>query len=316
MKAAAHSSECEVRAMNAERSADDCYMAEYMRQHIGEEATGVISGVTMRGVFVELPNTVEGFVPITSFEGAHFEFDGMITQYDATTGRKLTIGQPLRVEFSLAPSAAARHPERSEAQPSEVEGSRAATAHYPPDRRSRRRCDRARAYEAGDGRRRACACRSPGSNSVSARIARGRTRRGCGYRLLAAAPRARRRARRPCAAAARAHAQPCVAACAGAHGACARAPRGVRIAAWATNPACARAAKRAGADIIYVPALNYKRGEAVVAGQRSATAEQAGYPKQAVVALPTVEHDQVPGTRERAIDFDPWRSSSQASLCS
>src|SRR5690606_38080027 len=49
-------------------------------------------------------------------------------------------------------------------------------------------------------------------------------------------------------------------------------PRGVRIAAWATNPACARAAKRAGADIIYVPALNYKRGEAVVAGQRSSTA--------------------------------------------
>ena len=177
-----------------------------------------------------------------------------------------------------------------------------------PDRRSRRRCDRARAYEAGDGRRRACACRSPGSNSVSARIARGRTRRGCGYRLLAAAPRARRRARRPCAAAARAHAQPCVAACAGAHGACARAParrahRGVEQ----PDPACARAAKRAGADIIYVPALNYKRGEAVMAGQRSATAEQAGYPKQAVVALPTVEHDQVPGTREAAIDFDPWR---------
>lgn len=84
-------------------------------------------------------------------------------------------------------------------------------------------------------------------------------------------------------------------------------PRGVRIAAWATNPACARAAKRAGADIIYVPALNYKRGEAVVAGQRSSTAEQAGYPKQAAVALPAVEHDQVPGTREAAIDFDPWR---------
>lgn len=84
-------------------------------------------------------------------------------------------------------------------------------------------------------------------------------------------------------------------------------PRGVHIAAWATNPACARAAKRAGADIIYVPALNYKRGEAVVAGQRSSTAEQAGYPKQAVVALPTIEHDQVQGTREAAIDFDPWR---------
>ena len=83
-------------------------------------------------------------------------------------------------------------------------------------------------------------------------------------------------------------------------------PRGCRIAAWASNPACARAAKRAGADVVYVPALNYKRGESVVAGQRSSTVEQAGYPKQVVVALPAVCHDPVPGTRERALGFDPW----------
>ncbi len=56
-----------------------------------------------------------------------------------------------------------------------------------------------------------------------------------------------------------------------------------------------------------MPALNYKRGEAVIAGQRTSTAEQAGYPKQAVIALPTIEHDPVPGTREEALDFDPWR---------
>ena len=84
-------------------------------------------------------------------------------------------------------------------------------------------------------------------------------------------------------------------------------PRGMTIAVWATNPACARAAKRAWADVVYVPALNHKRGEAVVAGQRSQTAEQAGYPKQAVVALPVVEHDPVEGTREAALGFDPWR---------
>ena len=82
--------------------------------------------------------------------------------------------------------------------------------------------------------------------------------------------------------------------------------KGMKIAVWATNPACARAAKRAGADLIYVPALNYKRGEAVVAGQRSATAEQAGYPKQTVVALPVAEHDQVAGTREELRGFDAW----------
>ncbi len=69
-----------------------------------------------------------------------------------------------------------------------------------------------------------------------------------------------------------------------------RAKRGkCQVAAWATNPACARAAKRAGADLIYVPMLNFSRGEAVVAGQLTATAEQAGYPKQAIPVLPVVD---------------------------
>ena len=79
-----------------------------MTEHIGETFSGIVSGVTSFGVFVELPNTVEGFVPITSFEGTHFEFDGMITQYDATTGRKLTIGQPLRVKAVAADVASGR----------------------------------------------------------------------------------------------------------------------------------------------------------------------------------------------------------------
>ncbi|MEA5019949.1 MAG: DUF3656 domain-containing protein [Gordonibacter sp.] len=83
--------------------------------------------------------------------------------------------------------------------------------------------------------------------------------------------------------------------------------RGCLIAAWATNPACARAAKRSGADVIYVPALNYKRGEAVIAGQRSGTAEQAGYPKQCITALPAIDHDSLSGTREEQLGFDPWR---------
>ncbi len=65
---------------------------------------------------------------------------------------------------------------------------------------------------------------------------------------------------------------------------------GCKVGVIATNPACARAAKRAGADFIYVPALNYRRGEAVIAGQLSGTAEQAGYPKQCIPILPTVSH--------------------------
>ncbi|WP_444641019.1 ribonuclease R [Caproiciproducens sp. R1] len=100
--AASASSSSEVRAMQAERSAEDCYMAEYMTQHIGECYTGIISGVTQRGVFVELPNSVEGFVPVDSFEGARFRFDGVITQVDENTGRKLTIGQELAVQAVAA----------------------------------------------------------------------------------------------------------------------------------------------------------------------------------------------------------------------
>lgn len=108
VKAASHSSECEVRAMNAERSADDCYMAEYMRAHIGEAFMGVISGVTMRGVFVELANSVEGFVPIDTFPNADYQFDGVVTQYDQTTGKKLTIGQSLPIKVVAADVATGR----------------------------------------------------------------------------------------------------------------------------------------------------------------------------------------------------------------
>lgn len=95
--AAKTSSDAEIRAMTAERSAEDCYMAEYMKQHISETYDGIISGVTQRGVFVELESSVEGFVPMDSFEGCNFQFDGMISQVDANSGKKLTIGQPLRI---------------------------------------------------------------------------------------------------------------------------------------------------------------------------------------------------------------------------
>lgn len=80
-----------------------------------------------------------------------------------------------------------------------------------------------------------------------------------------------------------------------------------QVAVWATNAACARAAKRAGADAIYVPALNYKRGESLVAGQISGTVAQTGYPKQAIIAMPVVDHDPLPGTREERLGFDAWK---------
>ncbi len=88
----------------------------------------------------------------------------------------------------------------------------------------------------------------------------------------------------------------------------AKAPRirkgSCKVGAWATNPACARAAKKAGADFIYVPVMNYRRGEAVIAGQLSATSEQAGYPKQCIPALPVVSH--LFDERDRN-GFDIWK---------
>lgn len=92
---AAESSRNEIRALIAERDAEDCYMAEYMSQHIGEHYEGTVSGVTMRGVFVRLENSVEGFVSLDAFEGEDFVYDGLITQ--RSPKRELTIGTPLPI---------------------------------------------------------------------------------------------------------------------------------------------------------------------------------------------------------------------------
>lgn len=61
-------------AEDAERDAVDVKMAQYMAAHIGEEFTGVISGVTAYGFFVELDNTVNGLVHVSSLEDDYYEF--------------------------------------------------------------------------------------------------------------------------------------------------------------------------------------------------------------------------------------------------
>ncbi|MBO7736740.1 MAG: VacB/RNase II family 3'-5' exoribonuclease, partial [Clostridia bacterium] len=73
-EAAVQSSECERKAVEAERNVDDLYKVMYMSNHIGEEFEGVISGVTAYGVFVELNNTVEGFVSLNSLPLDEYEF--------------------------------------------------------------------------------------------------------------------------------------------------------------------------------------------------------------------------------------------------
>src|SRR5699024_7411889 len=59
---AEHTSNRERRAIEAERDTDELKKAEFMLQHIGEEFEGIVSSVANFGMFVELPNTVEGMV--------------------------------------------------------------------------------------------------------------------------------------------------------------------------------------------------------------------------------------------------------------
>lgn len=89
-------------------------------------------------------------------------------------------------------------------------------------------------------------------------------------------------------------------------------PAGCRIAVTVTNPACARAAKRAGAHLIYVPALNYRRGEAVIAGQLNSGAEQAGYPKGCIPLMPAIDHEAVGSAREALLDAEVWKYAAAA----
>ena len=72
---AKHSSEMERRADEAERETDKLKKVEYMEQHIGEEYEGVISGVTNWGLYVELPNTVECLVHISTIPGDYYHYN-------------------------------------------------------------------------------------------------------------------------------------------------------------------------------------------------------------------------------------------------
>lgn len=72
---AKQSSEMERRAEEAERETDKLKKVQYMEKFIGETFTGVISGVTAWGLYVELPNTVEGLVHVSTLDDDYYIFD-------------------------------------------------------------------------------------------------------------------------------------------------------------------------------------------------------------------------------------------------
>ena len=69
------SSEKEKNADEAERAIDDLYKTRYMSGKVGEEFSGIISGVTSFGVFVELENTVEGLIKLDSLPRGRYDYD-------------------------------------------------------------------------------------------------------------------------------------------------------------------------------------------------------------------------------------------------
>jgi ribonuclease R len=95
---AAHSSERERNAIEAERAVNDMTAAEYMSLRIGEEFEGVISGVTGFGVFVELENTVEGMVPLGSMEDDYYiYYEKQYCLIGEKTKKRVTLGDKARV---------------------------------------------------------------------------------------------------------------------------------------------------------------------------------------------------------------------------
>jgi len=98
VEVAAHSSEREVAADQAERDVDDMKMAEYMEQHIGEEYDGVISTVTNFGFFVELPNLIEGLVHVNTLKGDFYNYiPESLALIGNNTKKTYRIGDSVRV---------------------------------------------------------------------------------------------------------------------------------------------------------------------------------------------------------------------------
>ncbi len=93
-----HASETERRADEAERETEKLKKVEYMKDRIGQCFDGVVSGVTGWGVYVELPDTVEGLIHVSRLPGDCFYYnENTYEMVGETTGRTFKLGMPLRV---------------------------------------------------------------------------------------------------------------------------------------------------------------------------------------------------------------------------
>ena len=97
-RAAAHCSFTERRAQETEWDVEKYMKALYMSEHLREKTRGVVSGVTERGLYVELANTVEGFVPVEKLTGDYYTLDRKTgSMVGKRTGKVYTLGQAMSV---------------------------------------------------------------------------------------------------------------------------------------------------------------------------------------------------------------------------
>ena len=100
---AIHSSKMERRAVDAERETEALKKTEYMVDKVGQKYEGVISSVTKFGLFVELPNTVEGLIHISKMDQDYFNFiESHMVLLGERTGIVYRIGQRIKIEVTKA----------------------------------------------------------------------------------------------------------------------------------------------------------------------------------------------------------------------
>lgn len=96
--AALQASNTELSAVRCERDCENFYLAEYMKEHVGEEFDGMISGVSAGGIYVLLPNTVEGMISVAELPLGDYEVQHGVILTGAADGSIFTVGDKIRVK--------------------------------------------------------------------------------------------------------------------------------------------------------------------------------------------------------------------------
>lgn len=100
---AKHSSEAERCAIDAERETDELKKTEFMADKVGQEFMGTIISITGFGMFIQLPNTVEGLVHVSMMDDDYYRFDeDHLVMIGERTGKVFRIGQPIKVKLMRA----------------------------------------------------------------------------------------------------------------------------------------------------------------------------------------------------------------------